>query len=150
MSQDQGSVGQRLTLYDGSEVVVRAAPLFAADDLGPRILAWFEELAAAGPVDPAAAFDPTALPVSRPALVAFILTTSDPERGIDLTWCRAHLFTPDFEPIITAWIQENNFTPVLVAVRRAAEGLGDLVKVFAWLRASAQAAGGLGPGEVAS
>src|SRR5664280_497471 len=128
MSQDQGSTGQLLTLYDGSHVWVRAAPLFAADDLGPRILAWFEDLAAA-PVAPAAAFDPTALPVSRPALVAWILTQSDPERGIDLAWCLAHL---------------------LVAVRHAAEGLGDLVKVFAYLRASAQATAGLAPGEVVS
>lgn len=149
MSQHQ-EAGSKLVLYDGSQVRVTAAPLFAGDDVGPRILAWFEELAAAGPVDPAATFDSTKLPVSRPTLVAWILAASDPDRGLDLAWCRAHLHTPDFEPIITAWIHENNFTPVLVALRRAAEGLGDLVKVLAWARASAQATAGPGPGEMVS
>ena len=152
MSHDQGIIGQQLTLYDGSKVLVRAAPLAAAGDLAGEIVGWFEQLAArlAGEAGPASAPLPQQPPVTWAALVLFALSTSDPDRGIDLAWCKRHVFLPDVSAILKAWIEENRLEPVIEGLKnRAAEAAVDLVKALVTASARAAAAPAA-PGEAAS
>lgn len=148
MSQHQGIAGQELTLYDGSRVWVRAASAFAGEDLGSLVLLWLQELAPSLPVDPAATLDLSNRPERHPALIAWILATSDPERGIDPNWCRTHLHVSEVGAILAAWAGGTSVTPLLAALNRVSETLHEAVKAFAFLRASAQATAGPVPGEV--
>ncbi len=125
--------GQRLVLYDGSKVQVTAAPLEAAGDLAGEIVAWFEQFAArlAGKAGPEDALRPEPLPITWSALVLFVLTTSDPDRGIDLAWCKRHVYLPDVSAILKAWTVENQLEPMLEGLKnRAAEAAVDLVKAL--------------------
>ncbi|TAM44323.1 MAG: hypothetical protein EPN53_16735 [Acidobacteria bacterium] len=139
MTSKQAIIGQQLTLYDGSKVQVTAAPGFAlGDDLFLRLTTWLRGLvqAADGELNLTTLGPWLAGPLPRlQDVLLFVLRTSNPDREIDVEWCRAHVFAPDVYAILRAWIQENRLEGLVADLKRRAlaifEGAADVATTAA-------------------
>lgn len=116
MSQHQG-YGKQLTLYDGTRIRVAAMPLFAADEFTRDVSQYFGNLAAQLEGKSGAGPTPAAPRVTWVSTLVFILATSNPGLGVDVEWCREHVYLPDIAAIAKAWIAENRLEPLLATLK---------------------------------